>query len=407
MIIRRRDSYDVNHLQELKIAVKKVYGQQMLSVSDTYDMSEKVFVKTGSRVSPATMQRFFGLIKSKSSHYKSTLNILANYVGYKDWENFCDARYELVSHNNVNKGLIPDRSAQALLKICLANGSFKSVADYLDILHPKYEKSPYIQNNKTFVVIANLLGEYVRNNREEARKLLPLLAKSQRGREYFFETFVDMDHMDSYFLEALDLYDTFSKDINTVEGRTEHTFTNSLRLLYYWEQGDMSTFNKLAHFLFTKNKPAGVEKDRYLHLTPVARFHSLWFLYAHNQDALTESSIDKFLYQMQRAIDQKTASANILMQTLFALHYSKLYNHLITFYRRNLSWFLKEPWHDENTPLIHSYALHAHKVLENDFPVSNVNAFFPKKNPNLLCSAGYVSTKVSQLTGSVKSAIVA
>lgn len=99
-------------------------------------MSEKVFVNTGSRVSPATMQRYFGLINSKSSHYKSTLNILANYVGYKDWENFCDARKEILSQSNVEKGFIPERSAQSLIKICLENGRFQSIADYLDTLHP-------------------------------------------------------------------------------------------------------------------------------------------------------------------------------------------------------------------------------------------------------------------------------
>lgn len=91
-----------------------------------------------------------------------------------------------------------------------------------------------------------------------------MLTKSEEGREYFFETFVDTDHMDSYFIQALDLSDKFSKDINTVAGRNQHIFTNSLKLLCYWEQWDNGAFNKLAHFLFTKNKPAGVNKDTYL-----------------------------------------------------------------------------------------------------------------------------------------------
>jgi hypothetical protein len=370
-------------------------------------MSEKVFEHTGERVSATTLQRFLGLVKSKSSPFKSTLNILSVYAGFKDWEDFCVFQKGICSNDINDKGVIPDASAFALLNICLKNGSFHSVAEYLDILHSKYEKNPFFPKNTISVPIGNLIGKYVRENREGAEKLLPLLARSERGREYFFESFVDVDYLDVYFADALDFYDKYSKDINTIQGRTEYIFSNCIRLLNYWERGDLLSFDKLSENLFKELQPENVSIHNCLHIKPVARYHSMWLIYNAYHNKLSEKDIARFLVRMQNMIEQKNFPNDVLMHTLYALHHSNLYDHLISFYQENLSWFLNEPWHDETTPLVHSFAFHSYQVMGLEFPIKNISSFFPKKEPYFLCSAKYIASKVNQLTVTEKEAIVA
>jgi len=406
MIVEKKDSISANYMYELVIEVKRTYGQELLSVADTYHLSETIYAKTGKKVSPTTLQRLLGLVKSKSRPFCSTLNILAEYIGYKDWERFCDIQKEIASNDISGKRFIPDYSALVLLNICLKNKSIQSIVDFLDMLYPKYEQNHFFSNNKITTAVSNLLGKYARQDRELARELLPMLAKTERGREYFFESFVDLDYLDDYLIDAFDFYDKHSDGTSTAKGRTEFVFSNSLRLLNHFEKDDMPAFKNLAENVFSTLHPRDITNETCLHLNPVARYSAFWLLYQYVEKKLSDNIIDFFLHRMQEMIDQRTLPNMILMHSLYALHYSKLFEHLITFYENNFSWFSKEPWNDESTTLVNSYAFHAYNVMGKEFPVSSTSLFLPKKDPYFLCSAHYVSQKVEKLTASLKLPVV-
>lgn len=70
-----------NNIQS-KIHKKKLYG------SDCKMLSQKIYDETNRQISCSTIKRFFGLIKSNHLPSKYTLDTFAEFVGYKDWNDF-------------------------------------------------------------------------------------------------------------------------------------------------------------------------------------------------------------------------------------------------------------------------------------------------------------------------------
>ncbi|GAB4020098.1 hypothetical protein GCM10028808_60110 [Spirosoma migulaei] len=72
--------------------------------SDYVSLSQILFRKTRVRISPNTLKRIFGKIKTDSRYYpqKATRDALAIYIGYTDWESFVQLQ-ELIERTAVSK----------------------------------------------------------------------------------------------------------------------------------------------------------------------------------------------------------------------------------------------------------------------------------------------------------------
>jgi hypothetical protein len=85
------------HLEQCCQLVSETYGKPERTEwtnSDYVRLSHILFRKTGVQISPNTLKRIFGKIKTDSRYYpqKATRDALASYVGYSDWENFVEAQ---------------------------------------------------------------------------------------------------------------------------------------------------------------------------------------------------------------------------------------------------------------------------------------------------------------------------
>ena len=86
----------------LREKVEKVKGRAMTTPRDFDYLSSRIFDATRSYVAPTTLMRFWGYIEADKGKRPSrnTLNVLAQYAGYADWERFeqsFDAETELQS----------------------------------------------------------------------------------------------------------------------------------------------------------------------------------------------------------------------------------------------------------------------------------------------------------------------
>ncbi len=72
-----------NSYQELLRAVEKTFGHPLLVPSDFEYLANQLFEKTGERLSVSTLMRLWDYSKHVEPR-KSTLNILARYIGYND-----------------------------------------------------------------------------------------------------------------------------------------------------------------------------------------------------------------------------------------------------------------------------------------------------------------------------------
>ena len=85
---KRKDIMEQMH-KILCERIEKRVGRTIRTPRDFDDLSMRIFDNTKTQVSPSTLKRLWGYISSDESKPRiSTLDILAQFVGYTDWESF-------------------------------------------------------------------------------------------------------------------------------------------------------------------------------------------------------------------------------------------------------------------------------------------------------------------------------
>ena len=73
----------------LKNTAIQIFGGPVNSPKDCYVLSRQIVARTGRKVSPTTLRRFFGLLPSSSAFSNYVLDSIAIYTGAKDFSSFC------------------------------------------------------------------------------------------------------------------------------------------------------------------------------------------------------------------------------------------------------------------------------------------------------------------------------
>lgn len=76
-------------LNALKKQVEEVAGRTMRLPSDFEYLTKAVEQKTRERISTNTLKRLWGYQEGYTTSRRFTLNVLARYAGYRDWDDFC------------------------------------------------------------------------------------------------------------------------------------------------------------------------------------------------------------------------------------------------------------------------------------------------------------------------------
>ncbi|WP_321280672.1 NACHT domain-containing protein [Marinifilum fragile] len=77
-------------IEQLKSEILKKFGEDLVYTKDCKFLADTICEETGSRISTTTIRRLFGFLKSTTTPAKYTLNILSGYLGYQNWEHFCN-----------------------------------------------------------------------------------------------------------------------------------------------------------------------------------------------------------------------------------------------------------------------------------------------------------------------------
>ena len=146
-------------------------------------------------ISPHTLARLFGVVKPHRKPYKDTLNILARFLNYTDWDSFCEDQTNILFDPNFFLTEASDGFSLAVLQLALANEDFTALQLIL-------EKAKDNKSEAILFTAAALIGSYVRNSKKQ-KQLLQLLAKNSVGHLFFYECYVDEDNEKNYFSDAL------------------------------------------------------------------------------------------------------------------------------------------------------------------------------------------------------------
>ena len=179
-----------NHLEiQLGFKIKNIADAQQCSELLT---QQKLYI------SPHTIARLYGVVKPFRTPYKDTLNILARFVNYNDWEDFCDNQTNIPFDPNFFLTEASDGFSLAMLQLTLANENFYGLPVVL-------AKAKYNDDETIRFTAAELIGAYIRKSKKQ-KELLQLMAESTIGHLFYYECYVDEDNEENYFSDALMQY---------------------------------------------------------------------------------------------------------------------------------------------------------------------------------------------------------
>ena len=82
---------DNQEFEQLRNAIETAVGRKMESPRDFNFLAQAIFEKTHQSISTSTLKRFWNYLPQYATIRISTLNLLSQFIDYKDWEDFCQA----------------------------------------------------------------------------------------------------------------------------------------------------------------------------------------------------------------------------------------------------------------------------------------------------------------------------
>lgn len=162
-----------DYQEQLRYRLAEFFGRSITKQADCADLSDDIKSATGQTISYMTLCRFFDVVHSKSQTNGRTLNILCNYLGFRDMQDF-------IAHQN-------DR-------------------------HDKASDIDFTAIQSVF----NKSSEYADNWLFWHEKIIALLAEIILTNESAFENFVDRMHDNpgamQYIMATFQMWDNLSKD---------------------------------------------------------------------------------------------------------------------------------------------------------------------------------------------------
>jgi hypothetical protein len=179
-----------NNYSELIKSIENTFGDKILYSKDCIYLSEDIYEKIQIKISAQTLRRFYGFINDGVQISISTLNYLAEYCGFENYQNFTQL-YVMNSKNVDSKDI-------------------KYIKLFYSI-NPKNSNSDINYHNASKNIAKVLLGDSNLLNCTST-----FLAKNKSAQVYFFERFPYIDGLSSGYSIHLSKY---LKEKNDYESR--------------------------------------------------------------------------------------------------------------------------------------------------------------------------------------------
>ena len=80
----------MNHKERLCKSIEASIHLKLQSPKDFESLRERIYVRLHALVSTTTLKRVWGYLQADSAPSHSTLDTLAQFIGYSDYDTFCD-----------------------------------------------------------------------------------------------------------------------------------------------------------------------------------------------------------------------------------------------------------------------------------------------------------------------------
>jgi tetratricopeptide (TPR) repeat protein len=196
---------DPNGISLLKEEVEKVFGRRILSSADCQNLCSEILRTSSVKISFNTIRRFCNLMKGTQPTVY-TLNALSNYCGFTSFDEFTGSKQQVVAKEQHK----PD---QVLLSFLTLFFKQIEVCKKDDITYLNFVQ-------QTILHLKHYPSVIDRFQRE--------IAKTKNGQSFYFEQFVFIDKLNSYYGTGLQYY------LNEKKTKEAQLFGHSLLCYHSW-----------------------------------------------------------------------------------------------------------------------------------------------------------------------------
>jgi len=245
----------------IKTEIEHIFGRSIVSSRDCIQLSYDVYEKTRCQLNPNTLRRFFGLVKANYPPSHSTLTILSKYCGFHSVDEVTVLKKEETTDT-------PDQ---------------ESVLHYMVSLFRDVTVKD--ENDNTFLsVVVNTLS-FLNRHQFLADKFQSQVAKTKNGQEFYFEQFVNIDKLNSYYGDGLRYYYAEKQTVSA------QIFAHSLLTFRYWLSGNDMLVKK--HASIVEHQPISEDTEPFI----MGRYFASLIYNAHAEQMSAEDIIlDAFKY---------------------------------------------------------------------------------------------------------------
>jgi hypothetical protein len=205
----------------IKNEIEHVFGRSIVSSRDCIQLSTDVFQKTRCQLNPNTLRRFFGLVKATYPPSYSTLTILSKYCGFHSVEEVTSLR---TKETEQHEAIDPENMLHFMVAL--------------------FRDTPVTnENDPVFLsMVVNTLN-FLNRHPFLAAPFQSQVAKTKNGQAFYFEQFVNIDKLNSYYGDGLRYYYTEKQTANA------QVFAHSLLAFRYWLTGNDGLLKRHAEIV--------------------------------------------------------------------------------------------------------------------------------------------------------------
>ena len=168
----------------LKSEVEKRFGKKIVSSADCQNLCDDILLTSKVKISFNTVRRFFSLMRAANQPSRYTLNALCNYCGFSSFDNFIIAKRE--------KAVVEDHKNDEIL------------LSFLTLFFKEIEVGR--ANDQTYLNLVQQTILHLDHYPHIIDAFQMEIAKTKNGQDFYFERFVFVDKLNSYFGRGLQYY---------------------------------------------------------------------------------------------------------------------------------------------------------------------------------------------------------
>jgi hypothetical protein len=238
--IHKISDYNLSHLKS-KLEEKLTF--RIITKLDCKKASESIQLENDKSISESTIYRLFLLEGNKNTPYQHTLDILAQFIGQKDWFSFENYLTEITDFQNLY-GVFPDQQQyKSLLSFNIHHGGLKPLYHFL-------EQFPTDISLDKKVILGKDIYKSLKNNPNNNVQFYKEFHTLPIIREGFFELLADPDFSIPDYEMGLSFYLNNIKPHHSIKALQDYIFANSLLLRYYFIKGKKANVLELGKALY-------------------------------------------------------------------------------------------------------------------------------------------------------------